>query len=259
MTLEFLPFVMWLLSAGEGVYSLQRAVSSLDILSNREKLAFEEHVFRLCQLGLTYVRSEEHSNGVGNGYGRLSSWEHQGGSRMRLEPEIDQITCFQQPGDQDDTKVMLWKEVPSALKELLAHGVSLRKLKLKENISEKEHGHNSSVKIPEMNLHEPDSFSSKSDSVEITTVTTKPNGKRKQSLYDFKVKLAKTSFLGIGAAKAKAAKAARKAAQIGYDRSKKTKMSNTGSGVPLNQVMRFKYKQGFTQAVRIPCRIDDLL
>lgn len=36
------------------------------------------------------------------------------------------------------------------------------------------------------------------------------------------------------------------------------KKSNTGSGVPLQNVVRLKYVKGFTQAVRTPCRIDDL-
>jgi chromosome transmission fidelity protein 18 len=36
------------------------------------------------------------------------------------------------------------------------------------------------------------------------------------------------------------------------------KISHTGSGVPMSQVMRLKYTKGFTQAVRVPCRLDDL-
>lgn len=68
------------------------------------------------------------------------------------------------------------------------------------------------------------------------------------------------NFLGIGAAKVKAARNARKAAQIGFDRSKNSiKVSNTGTGVPLDQVLRFKYQKGFTQAVRLPCTKKDLL
>lgn len=67
------------------------------------------------------------------------------------------------------------------------------------------------------------------------------------------------NFLGIGAAKAKAARSARKAALVGFDRGakKKKKISNTGSGVPLDEVLRFKYQKGFTQAVRLPCSRDD--
>jgi chromosome transmission fidelity protein 18 len=68
------------------------------------------------------------------------------------------------------------------------------------------------------------------------------------------------NFLGIGAAKAKAARSARKAADVGFDRSKSRKnLSNSGSGRSIDQVLRYKYQKGFTQAVRLPCSKDDLL
>ena len=65
--------------------------------------------------------------------------------------------------------------------------------------------------------------------------------------------------MGIGAAKAKAARNARKVAQLGFGGRKKAekKLSNTGSGVPLESVIRFKYQKGFTQAVRVPCSKND--
>ena len=69
----------------------------------------------------------------------------------------------------------------------------------------------------------------------------------------------KTNFLGLGAMKARAARTARNAANVGFDRTKKEKLSNTGSNIPLNKVIRFKYQKGFTQAVRTPCLIEDLL
>jgi hypothetical protein len=72
-------------------------------------------------------------------------------------------------------------------------------------------------------------------------------------------KIASANFLGLGAAKAKAARTARKAALVGFDKKSKTvKVSNSGSNVPFNQVIRFKYQQGFTQAVRTTCRIEDV-
>jgi len=66
------------------------------------------------------------------------------------------------------------------------------------------------------------------------------------------------NFLLAGAKKAKAARSARTAARVGFERSKKDKLSNTGSGVPISQVVRLKYVKGFTQAVRTPCRLEDL-
>jgi chromosome transmission fidelity protein 18 len=47
---------------------------------------------------------------------------------------------------------------------------------------------------------------------------------------------------------------------VGFEKpEKKQKVSHTGSGVPLSQVLRFKYQKGFSQAVRVPCKIEDLL
>jgi len=70
---------------------------------------------------------------------------------------------------------------------------------------------------------------------------------------------ASKNVLGFRAAKAKEVKTARRAVNVGFDRSKTTKLSNTGSGVEISKVIRFKYQKGFTQAVRAPCQMEDLL
>jgi chromosome transmission fidelity protein 18 len=68
------------------------------------------------------------------------------------------------------------------------------------------------------------------------------------------------NFLGIAAKKGKAAKSARRVAALGLNRmsSKKQKLSHSGSGFLLSHVVRMKYVKGFTQAVRTPCRLNDL-
>ena len=66
-------------------------------------------------------------------------------------------------------------------------------------------------------------------------------------------------FLGIGARQAKEARSARNAARVGVQRAHKNRKSHTGSGIQLSQVIRLKYVKGFTQAVRKPCRIEDLM
>jgi hypothetical protein len=73
-----------------------------------------------------------------------------------------------------------------------------------------------------------------------------------------KAKATASNFLGVGARKAKAALTARKMERAGLNRSNTNKVSHTGSGIPQCQVMRLKYVKGFTQAVRVPCRLDDL-
>mmetsp|Transcript_24900 Transcript_24900/g.34806 ORF Transcript_24900/g.34806 Transcript_24900/m.34806 type:complete len:140 (-) Transcript_24900:917-1336(-) len=87
----------------------------------------------------------------------------------------------------------------------------------------------------------------------------KPNSFAKTTKKPKPSTIVASNFLGIGAAKAKAARTARKAAMVGFDRSsKKAKLSNSGSGVPFNQVIRFRYQKGFTQAVRTPVVSKDI-
>jgi hypothetical protein len=69
------------------------------------------------------------------------------------------------------------------------------------------------------------------------------------------------NFLVVGAKKAKAARHARNAARVGslsLERSRQETLAHTGSGKKLSEVVRLKYIKGFTEAVRIPCRMDDL-
>lgn len=68
----------------------------------------------------------------------------------------------------------------------------------------------------------------------------------------------KQNFLAIGAKKAKAARYARNAARVGAQTLRQEKLSHTGSGKLLSEVVRLKFVKGFTQAVKIPCRMDDL-
>lgn len=99
-----------------------------------------------------------------------------------------------------------------------------------------------------------------------TTARADLPGKRKESptaAISAKSKKSKKNafnFLELGAKKAKAALTARKMARAGLDcRKTKTLLAHTGSQVPLSNVMRLKYTKGFTQAVRVPCRLEDLV
>jgi hypothetical protein len=82
-----------------------------------------------------------------------------------------------------------------------------------------------------------------------------------QATHNIKQQPAAKNFLGIGAQKAKQARSVRNAARVGVSLqqgSKGKKLSHTGSGVPLDRVIRLKYVKGFTQAVRTQCRWDDI-
>lgn len=107
---DLLPYAMWLLSAGDGRFSLQRAVSSLELLNDKEKVVFWDHVKRLRALGLTYVKADE---GKGNSFGG----NH--GRKLRLEPEIDQLIHFKRPEDETTNKMIEnpRKEIPSAVSD----------------------------------------------------------------------------------------------------------------------------------------------
>ena len=84
---------------------------------------------------------------------------------------------------------------------------------------------------------------------------------------------ASNNFLLMGAKKAKALRSARSAARVGCivndshqstqhnhkeESTQRGGLSNTGSGMQLSQVVRLKYVKGFTQAVSMPCRLDDI-
>ena len=157
ITKDFLPYAMWLISAGDGKFSLQRAVTSLGILNDNEKVAFWEHVKRLRALGLTYVKVEGFGNNEEKYWGNHMR-------KLRLEPAVDQLITFE--GDEDqEGKVrngVKRKEIPSVvstkisnfsicfsyydfphcfnfctkqLKELLAHEAALEAMRDKDNLS----------------------------------------------------------------------------------------------------------------------------
>ena len=69
------------------------------------------------------------------------------------------------------------------------------------------------------------------------------------------------SFLGMGAAKVKASRTARRAGLFATpSRSDlKNAVTYSGSGAKMNQVIIFRYQKGFTQAVRVPSRMDDFI
>jgi chromosome transmission fidelity protein 18 len=93
--------------------------------------------------------------------------------------------------------------------------------------------------------------------LEDLALAVQPPPKRSKTCHE-KSAAAAANFLGIGAKRAKVAKSARKAAAIGVEIYKKKKNTHTGSGLLLSQVIRLKYSKGFTQAVRTPCRLQDL-
>lgn len=147
------------------------------------------------------------------------------------------------------------------MKEIIAHQVRLESYRHKESTTS---GNSQGIQTPEStNESVPrekeirsDISLTKNNSRKLSDVAASaPTPKRpKTSLADTSAK----NFLGVGAKRARLLKSARKAAAVGLG-SKKNQMAHTGSGFRLNQVIRLRYVKGFTQAVRTPCRQEEIL
>jgi len=79
---EMIPYVLWVLSAGEGSSALDRGASSFELLNKGELAAFNNHVSALRALGLTYV-SQKHGE-----------FANHHSPTLRLEPPIDRFSEF---------------------------------------------------------------------------------------------------------------------------------------------------------------------
>lgn len=235
---DVIPYSLWLLSAGDGKHALSKPVSSVEMLNTEEKVAFSAHVATLRALGLTYIKEDF---GFNNTAGR--NFDGNTNENVRLEPEIEKLVKFE---GVDDTGR---KQVPALLKELLAHGATVAALREREMEAKEAQDAGEKAALKEQPKEE-----AKLPPKASTTTPAKSLLKPKSGNNS-----AAKNFLGKRAAKAKEAKSARRAARVGFDRNKKTKYSNTGSGVELSKVIRFKYQKGFSQAVRAPCPLEDLI
>ncbi|KAL7545023.1 hypothetical protein ACHAWF_013381 [Thalassiosira exigua] len=266
---DVVPYGLWLLSAGEGKHALSRPASSVEVLGDGERRAFGQHVETLRALGLTYVR--DRSGGTEDEGADLDG---DGGGLVRLEPEIDRLVKFDNMEGGGNANVVGRKDVPSALKELLAHGAAVAAMREREGEARAAAAAAAGTKAK----NEP----SKSNAAAVTPDSEKKKQKEKPTTAGITPKKppkkaggntsAAKNFLGLRAARAKVAKSARQAARAGVfavgkgkaapgraGKTEKAKPSNTGSGADISSVVRFRYQKGFTQAVRAPCRMEDLL
>jgi len=154
------------------------------------------------------------------------------------------------------------------MKELLARGATLRDIRASRSGTEKPSAQKDEEKATE-DLAEASRMTPKQTAAEVPRVTPEMDGIKTRSDEinttivgegpPTKKQKRAQNFLGLGARQAKEAKSKRRAKSVGLLRSSKTdKKSNTGSGIPFQQVIRLKYVKGFTQAVRNPCRLEDL-
>jgi len=139
----------------------------------------------------------------------------------------------------------------SQMKELLAQSAAIQVISFGEKKMIVEKPHPIEVSKREATLPDAIAAGSPSKRNQKDYADALPPTKRSKSA------VTAQNFLGIGARKAKAARNARCAARVGY-KSTRNKVSYTGSGIPFKEVIRLKYVKGFTEAVRTPCRLDDL-
>jgi chromosome transmission fidelity protein 18 len=242
LTIETIPYALWLLSAGKGNGALNKAVTSVELLSKGEQKSFQRHVDALRTLGLSYVAEQD---GLGS--------KDQGHNfpKLRLEPPIERFVQF---ADMDNERL----DIPSQLKEMLSREAVHERLRDRgdDPMPQKLSLNSEFSSQPEITII---GNSTTNTSQSLSSASKRPSPAEEPQEPTKKHKAA--NFLTIGAQKAKAARSARSAARVGFQRTNtnnQNKLSNSGSGVPLQHVVRLRYVKGFTQAVRTPCVLEDL-
>ncbi|GAX26554.1 chromosome transmission fidelity protein 18 [Fistulifera solaris] len=207
---------------------IRRTVTSVEVLTPAERVSFDQAVRIMTGLGLSFVAADNFHQDPSSG---------SSGKSVRLDPPVDRLTIFEGSSS-------LQSQVPLPIKELIAKAIEIRRLQSQEIVDESTD-----------TLDEPQIEKATRNSVENMSTEKGVESRVMGQSHTANA----SNFLRIGAKQAKAARSARSALRAGIDRSsKRQKLSHSGSGVPLNQVIRLKYVKGFTQAVRTPCFPEDL-
>jgi hypothetical protein len=92
LTKELIPYAPWVLAAGNGNSSLNRAASSIDMLTKVERESVDAHVALLRTLGLTYVAAVDEPD-----FRRKDPMVQMTvNKKMVLEPPIDRLVAYTQ-------------------------------------------------------------------------------------------------------------------------------------------------------------------
>jgi len=242
---DFIPYVLWLLAAGDGSSSLSRPVSSLEILTKQEVKAFWAHVNIMKNLGLTYGKVKDFDN-------------EETSTVFQLQPEIHRFVAF------GNSMQLVRKQIPNELKELLTHETKMQHMRDKEKELYTSSAPVINDHAPATSAHAPISNNPNPAFASTTDPKRHRVAEAPAAVATEKFTRKRSCFLAIGAAKALALRTARKAARVNgfVDKrspSKKIKLTHSGSGKPLACVVRYKYQKGFTQAIRVPCRMEDFI
>lgn len=96
LTVTEIPYILWILSAGEGPSALDRNTSAYDLLK-KEKQAFDDHVNVLVSLGMTYTLAQDDAGGEsgrGTNNRNINYREAATSAILRLEPPIDNLIQY---------------------------------------------------------------------------------------------------------------------------------------------------------------------
>ncbi|GMI18285.1 hypothetical protein TrLO_g2779 [Triparma laevis f. longispina] len=247
---DLVPAALNMLAASTGTNSLNRVVSTVSMLNKVEKKAFDQKVGILRTLGVTYVRADQ--SGVTD--------DGVMGDEMVLSPRINKLVNFY--GSEER------REIPNVTREMVAYeakvvGMRLRegnaaeftrfKEKKAEVVEEEKKEAAVDVRKAKENTFTQPSFASPKAKPPLA----KPQAPRSAEVTPPKATTFLTGLAGIS----KKAKNARRAASVGFaeKKAKSKKLSHSGSGELLDQVIKFKHQKGFTQAVRISSKMGDFM
>jgi hypothetical protein len=100
---ELIPYILWLLSAGNGNSGLHRAVSNIEMLTKNERLSFQRQIDLLIVLGLTYVKVDRFE---------ASSSSSSHFDQFRLDPDIGDLMSFKDTSNEVNCRR---NEIPPAV------------------------------------------------------------------------------------------------------------------------------------------------
>ena len=280
---EIIPFALWFLSGGDphNPDTLHRKVPDVDMLNDVERSAFDYHVGILRSLGMTYKRKENQNSGAEYSYSNSMLDE------LSLSPAVDSLVQYNVDFNVTSQRPIL----PFEMKEMLSQEARLEDMRERESSVGGNAATMSVMTSPQAIPKSGKIFAAKSpqgrgkkragggveggegeeegDSDDGSHIIS-PNEKRSKpnspasKAADMASPPPKLTFLGVNAAKVKAAAKARRAASIGFtvstnSKNKPQKMSFTGSGAKLDEVIKYQYQKGFTQAIKVGVKLGDLM
>lgn len=148
------------------------------------------------------------------------------------------------------------KEVPTEKEQSTKQSDPSSQDKIAKAATQKDESNNSNDHRKKKRTHESDTIIEENTKEESTQNNNNNVEIKKKPTYTFFVKKGKNGKKGNGLSAISSPKHQQKAEQ---PTKKRVRLNHSGSDIPLDQVVKFKYQKGFTQAVRTPCKIQDFM